>query len=247
MKKVFTMIAASCVFFSFSVISCSAQDNAKSGEAEAILQKMITAMGGKERLANIADTTMTGSIKLIPMNMDGSLTTYEKGDKLRADIKIMGMNIKQAHNGKIAWMINPTSGSATELPAAAAEIFKASWIGNEAYIHPEKYGITYSYDGRKIIDDKEYILLKQSFKGDVANTLYLDPKTYLMAKLVGPTLDQSLQRVEAEATMSDYRDAQGTKVPFSISIKQAGTDFMKISIIEYKYNSDIQDSFFDKP
>ena len=86
-----------------------------------------------------------------------------------------------------------------------------------------------------------------TYKDGSESTMYIDPDTFLLYRTVGMTLNQTLQKVEQETTLFDYRDVDGTKVPFSIKIKQGGMDYLDLTVTEVKYNSNIDDSIFDKP
>ena len=97
------------------------------------------------------------------------------------------------------------------------------------------------------MEGKAYLLLKQTHKDGFESTMYIDPDTYLIYKAVGTTVTQTLEKTDQETTLSDYRDVDGTKVPFSVKIRQSGMDYAEISMKEYKYNTNLEDSLFDKP
>lgn len=59
-------------------------------------------------------------------------------------------------------------------------------------------------------------------------------------------MTETLDIKDQETTLSDYRDVDGTKVPFSVKIKQGGMDFADISMTEYKYDTNLEDLLFDK-
>jgi len=145
-----------------------------------ILKKMIDAQGGEKLLSSIKDSTMSGTMEMIQMGLTGSLTMYQKEPNLmRMDAEVMGMTITQAFDGEKAWMINPQTGAAEELPPEAADDIRRQALGNDALLHPEKYGISYNYKGKEQINGKDYFVLEQAFSDGFKATLYIDPDTYL--------------------------------------------------------------------
>jgi outer membrane lipoprotein-sorting protein len=111
-------------------------------------------------------------------------------------------------------------------------------------LNPKKLGITYKFKGKEKIDDKEYLVLEQVHPDDFTVTIYVDAKTYLTYKSKSITLNQVEAEVETESITSDYKKVEGLMIPHSITTFQGGQEFMKITITEITFNSDLEDSFF---
>jgi len=216
-----------------------------SQEASDILKKMVDAQGGKKVLEKIKDMTSTGSLELIQMGMSGSMTMYKKEpDKVRMDIEVMGMIITQAYNGETAWWVNPQTGSREEVPEQQAQDMKRMALGVDAFLYPEKYGISFAYKGKEKIEEKEYLVLEQNFSDGHKATLYLDPKTYLTYKSKSTTVNQMGVEVEQETFESDFKKVEGMTIAYSIIIFQDGEEFMKLALSEVTFNSGLEDSLF---
>jgi hypothetical protein len=254
MKRILTTLTIFGLLIGLSIIPAAAQNAQakqntpvnKIAEGKKLLAKLITAMGGRARLMKITDSKITCTINLIQQNLSGSLTIYLKENKLRQDILIMGMTITQAFDGKAGWTNNPQTG-VTDLPAPVLELFQKESMGNRALLNPEKYGITVTSEGRKSEAAKQYLVLKMTYKDGSARTMFLDATTYLPYKIISIALNDSLEKIEQETIMSDYRVVEGTKVPFSAKILQSGKENTTLSFTEYKYNTNPADSFFSKP
>lgn len=239
MKK--TIVHLLICFLAITLIPLSTY----SQDANKIRQKMIEAQGGAKLLESLKDSTMVGTIEMIQMGLSGSITMYQKEpDKMRMDAEIMGMTITQAYDGEIAWMINPQTGTAEQLPPEVGVEIKRQSMGNDILLNPEKHGITYSYVGKEKIGDKEYIVLEQIFSDGFKSSLYIDQDTYLTYKTKAKTVNQMGVEVESESVFSDYRKVNGTMVPYQITIYQDGEEYMTIKIAEIKFNSGLDDSFF---
>jgi len=239
MKKIFSACLLSLFLLSLMTSPGLSQ------EASDILKKMVEAQGGKKALENIKDMTSSGTIELIQMGMTGSLTMYKKEpDKVRMDIEVMGMIITQAYDGEAAWGVNPQTGSREEVPERQAEDMKRMALGIDAFIYPEKYGIAFAYKGKEKIEEKDYLVLEQTFSDGHKATLYIDPKTYLTYKSKSTAVNQMGVEVEQETFESDFKKVNGMTIAYSIIIFQDGEEFMKLTLTEVTFNSGLEDSLF---
>lgn len=216
-------------------------------EAAEILGKIIEAQGGRKLLESIKDTKFLGTLDMIQMGMSGSMTMYHKEpNKMRQDIEIMGMIITIGCDGEIAWMVNPQTGSAEEMPEKMAEDIKrqALSFGNDSFLNPEKHGITFGYKGKETIEGRDYFVLEQTFSDGHKATNYVDAQTYLLYKINTTSLNQMGVEVETETFMSDYKKIDGIMFPQSILVFQDDEEYMKMSVIEVNYNTGLEDSLF---
>ena len=216
-----------------------------SQEASDILKKMVDALGGKKVLEKVEDMTSSGTLELIQMGMTGSMTMYKKEpNKVRMDIEVMGMIITQAFDGETAWGVNPQTGSSEEMPEQQAENMKRMALGIDAFIYPEKYGISFAYKGKEKIEEKEYLVLEQTFSDGHKATLYIDPKTYLTHKTKSTAMDQMGVEVEQETFESDFKKVNGMTIGHSVIIFQGGEEYLKITFTEITFNTGLEDSLF---
>jgi len=239
MKKIF-----SACFLSLFLLSLMTSPGL-SQEASDILKKMVEAQGGKKALENIKDMTSSGNIELIQMGMTGLMTMYKKEpDKVRMDIEVMGMIITQAYDGETAWWVNPQTRSREEVPERQAEDMKRMALGVDAFLYPEKYGIAFAYKGKEKIEEKDYLVLEQTFSDGHKATLYIDPKTYLTYKSKSTTVNQMGAEVEQETFETDFKKVNGMTIAYSIIIFQDGEEYMKLTLTDVSFNSGLEDSLF---
>jgi outer membrane lipoprotein-sorting protein len=249
MKKLFYFSLAIILIVIMVAIPALSQEEIdkaeKTAKAKKILDDMVEAQGGADILKSITDTTTTGTMEMIQMGLSGTITMYQKEpNKMRWDMEFMGMVVTQAYDGVTAWMINPQTGSAEEMPEEFAEDFTRQALGIDSLLNPEKYGITYVYEGKEMTEGKEYIVLKQTFEDGFVITLYIDPDTYLPFKTKSKTYNQMGVEVEAETYLSDYMESEGMQVPYTITVFQDGEEFITISLTDITYNSGLEDTFF---
>ncbi len=217
-----------------------------SQSADDVINKMIDAMGGRKAMEAINDQTSTGTMELTQMGLSGSVTNYGKRpNKVRMDIEVMGMVITNAFDGETAWMVNPQTGSSEEMPEEQAELMKRDSMGDDAYLNPGKYGITYTAKGKEDVDGKECFVIEQKFSDGHLSTMYIDIKTYLLYKTKGMSINQMGVEVEAENIMTDYKKVSGLMSPQTMTVYQDGEEFMILTLEEIKYNTGLEDSFFE--
>jgi outer membrane lipoprotein-sorting protein len=215
--------------------------------AKDILDKMIEAQGGRANLAKIKDTTASGTMEMVSMGLSGSVTFYQKEpDKMRMDMELLGMVITQAYDGEIAWGLDPDTGSIQEMPAEQAQDTKRLALGNDSILHPEKYGITYSFIGKETIEGQDFYVLKQAFEDGFSATLYIDDKTYLVHKTISKAQNQMGMEVNQEVFSTDYRKVEGKMVAHEIRILQDGAEFLTMTFTEVAFNTGLEDSLFKK-
>ncbi|MBC7362436.1 MAG: outer membrane lipoprotein-sorting protein [Candidatus Aminicenantes bacterium] len=210
-----------------------------------ILEKMIEALGGRKTLAEIKDTKIIGTMEIIQYGMTAPMTIYQKEpNKYRMEMEVMGYTMIQVYDGQKAMMTNPQTGEVVELTPDQTKGLMKQALGNDATLNPEKYGITYTYKGEETVDGKKYYVLEQKFQDGDITTMYLDAATYLPYKSKSKGLSPTGTEVETDVVFSDYRKVGNTQAAFSMTISQAGAEYIRMIISEIVYNSGLDDSLF---
>lgn len=158
----------------------------------------------------------------------------------------MGIMITQAYDGEKAWMTNPQSGAVEEMPDLMAKNMKRQAFGARAALDPEKYGISYVYKGKEKANDKEYLVLEQSFKDGFKATIYVDPATYLIYKTKAKGIDATGTggEVDTESISEDYRNEGGLILAHKTSTFQSGAVAMAMTYVKISTNSKLEDALF---
>jgi outer membrane lipoprotein-sorting protein len=218
-----------------------------SQNANEILERMIKAQGGRERLESIKDVTTTADMEIIQMGISGSVTMYTKEpNKMRVDIEFMGMMITQAFDGETAWGTDPQTGMREDVPEELDEVIKFSSFGNSALLDPAKYGIKYTYKGKENIEGKDYLVLDRIHSGGYTIALYIDPETYLIYKTKQDSFDEMMTEIVEETIMSDYKKVEGAMMAHGFTILRDGTEYGTLAVTDVDFNTGLEDSFFKK-
>jgi len=242
MKKILVLTLMILVFLTLVT------SEAFSSSTEDVLENMVKAQGGKENLAKIQDSTYSGSLALVPANLNGSIRIYWKSpNKRRSDIELTGIKIIQAYDGKIAWIDNSQDGGLQELPEKFGNALKRQALGYDTLFNYKEYGITYTFKGKEKVKDKDYIVLEQTYSDGYKTTHYIDPETYLVYKSKSIGFNQAGTEVESEIFPSDYKKVEGVSIPHTINVFQGNQEYLKMTIEKVSFNSGIEESFFNMP
>jgi len=214
--------------------------------ADQILKKMIEVQGGQKFFESIKDITMTGSIELPTQGISGTITVYKKEpDKRRLDFEVMGMVITRAYDGQIGWHINPQTGSTEDMDEELLAQTKRQALPIVAIIYPEKYGISYTYQGKESIEGKDYFMLEETYPDGFKATLYIDTGTYLIYKQKVKVMQMGAE-IEVEEYSSDYKKLNGMMIAQSVVSYMDGEEAQRITINEVKINTGLDDALFKK-
>lgn len=203
-----------------------------------ILQKMAKAYGGRAVLDAIKTERITLSVT-IQGQASTITTTTERPNRMLTEVSIPGMHlvVTTGFDGAHGW-VQDTYGHVKALSGD-----QLSELGCQADdpIYDALHARTASsvmQEPSQTLDGKSYIVLQVSQKGCQPSTLLVDPRTYLIARVLGPqqTIDFSNYAI----------DSAGQKYPRTLVITsgfvtQIGT------VTKMEDNVDIDDAIFAMP
>jgi outer membrane lipoprotein-sorting protein len=209
---------------------------------------------GQEKLSNVKTVLYKAKINQTGMDEPMTLTFQIKNpEKFYSETNIQGKKMITAFDGENGWMINPwMSADPQDLSGEQLRQAQPQGVLEDKLWNYEEKGHMVELIGKVIEDDKEYFHLKlTSEDGDVMN-YFLDPETYLVAK-VKFNVDAMGQTIENEQCMMDYKDIDGIKMAMKIEtvVKDSEGNSLVgtgvITIEELKFNVDIDDAIFTRP
>jgi TonB family protein len=203
-------------------------------------EKMLEALGGRERLDNIRDSKLSVEYKVVPGDLNMMAVYYAKlPDKLRMDSTVVGTMIFDGDKG---WRINARDGSVRDLSQKELADFKDSAWATQGMLNPEMQDVNPVLEGRVQLEGKDYIVISYKDWGgyDVVYVL-IDPATFFPYKLINIKSGS-----RTEVFHSDYRDIDGLKLPFSFNVNIDGKKAIQMDVREWKFNSNLDDSLFSK-
>ncbi|MGE5486533.1 MAG: hypothetical protein ACM3ZB_01775 [bacterium] len=224
-----------------------AQESAKPAAltVEQIMDKSIEALGGRAALEKITSTVIKSKIDVTFAGLTASSVIYMKAPDKRASVTTVDGygQIKEGCDGSIAWNETPDGGfqefsGERLLQAKRLAVFQPELRWREIYPHAE-------VKGKEVLDGREAWVLTLFPKSGKPVTEYIDAETFLPVKNVVPIIDDQGE-YDVTTELSDFREVQGVKFPFTIRQSTAMGDLI-IEVTEINNNVPIEDTVFAKP
>src|SRR5215831_7896020 len=223
--------------------------------ADEVVEKALTAMGGRAALGKLTSRSATGTISInTPMgDVAGTVELYNKApNKSRSVVKIDLSNFgvgqvlqDQRFDGTVGYAIDSLNGNreitGDQLEAMRATTFPTPLLGYK------EAGARVELTGKEKVADKDAYVLRFTPKAGPASRIFLDAESYMLVKtIITLNIPQLGTDVEQSSLFSDYRDVDGVKTPFRVqSVNQLQS--LTITLTKVENNTPIPDSSFAKP
>jgi outer membrane lipoprotein-sorting protein len=231
------------VAFALAVVCCPIA-SAFAQTADELVARNVQAKGGMEKLRAVQTVKQTGRVNI--QGMEAKQTVYAKRPNLlRQELDMNGQLVVMAFDGRTPWMINPMLGAAgpIAMSGSPAEMIRDQSSFDGPLIDYRERGYTLEVAGVETVGGRKAHHLKLTDRNKQVQHVYLDAETGLEAKLVSQ--NEIGQTFEQE--MSDYRDVEGIKIPFSIRTLANGIQQGQIVVDKVEFNVKIDDAIFRMP
>ena len=210
---------------------------------DAILDKYIAAIGGREAQKKITSRVSKGRVDVPGVSFGGKLEVYAKAPNKSLtimDVEPMGL-IKQGFDGHTGWNLSQNG------LEAASNIDRAALLEADFYRDIKLKG---QYTRLKLIDKvkdgfRHVYLVEAVLPGARPEKLYFDVDSGLLVRR-DLTLTMSRGPVRAEVYYSDWREIDGVKIPFRMTQSMPTVKFVT-TFEEVKHNVPVDDTIFRKP
>jgi len=222
---------------------------ASAQSADEIIEKYISAKGGREKLKAVQTIRMTGKMDIGGGASAPFTTEMKRPHKVRTEFTLQGMTGTQAFDGTTGWMVMPFMGKKDPEPMSADDLKgiedQADFEG--ALVDYKAKGHQVELLGKENVDGTPAWKLKLTKKNGDVSYVYLDADAYLEVKEEGKRTMRG-QEVEFESTMGDYKTVDGIVFPFSLQAKPKGAPAgMTLTFEKVEINPAVDDSRFVMP
>ncbi len=223
--------------------------------ADEVLEKSVTALGGRAAFAKLNSRRTSGTILLATPagDIEGTVEVTNAAPNktrtvIKADLTAFGagpMVIDQRFDGNKGYVLDSLQGN-RDITGDQLENMR-----NGAFPHPflayKQQGIAVKIVGKEKVSDRDaYVVAFEPTSGSVVRQ-YIDATTYLPLRAVVKVLVPQLgQEVEQTSDVSDYRDIDGVKVPFQIKVSSTVQNYT-ITIAKVEHNVTLDEAMFAKP
>jgi len=223
--------------------------------ADEIVEKALTAMGGRAALGKVTSRTSTGNISVTTPAGDvtGTVEVINKApNKQRTIIKIdlsnlgLGQVLQDVRfDGTVGYAIDTLNGN-RDLAGDQLETMRSTTFPTPLLGYKEA-GARVELLGKEKVGDKDVYVLRFTPKTGPASRMFFDAETYSLLKtVVTLNVPQLGTDVEQSVEFSDYRDVDGIKLPFRVrSVNQLQA--VTIALTKIEHNTTANDSTFAKP
>lgn len=236
-----------------AVFACASLASAQT--AEEVLEKSITAQGGRAALAKLKSRRTTGTISLVTPagDIEGTIEVVNAAPNktrtlIKADLTALGagqMVVDQRFDGSKGYVLDSLQGN-RDITGNQLDNLR-----NGAFPHPflnyKERGTAVKLGAKEKIGDREVFVLTFEPASGSAIRQYVDAQTYLPVRsVVKAFVPQLGQELEQTSDVTDFRDVDGVKVPFQIKVSSTVQNFT-ITVTKVEHNIDVDESWFVKP
>ena len=223
--------------------------------ADEIVEKCLTAAGGRAALAKIKSRSTIGTITLLTPagEISGPIEILnETPNKARTLIKVdltsLGagqMVFDQRFDGKSGYVLDSLQGN-RDITGNQLENMRNS-VFPSPLLNYKEMGATMKLEGRDKIGDRDvYVMIFEPASGSVVRQ-YIDAQTYMLTRMsVKVDVPQIGGELEQTTDFSDYREVDGIKLHFQMKASSAVQNFT-VTISKVEHNVTVDEALFSKP
>lgn len=219
-------------------------DEQPSPTVDEILDRYVTAIGGRDAWTKLETCVSTGTIEIPSMNVTGTIEVDQKTpNKVVSSGFVAGANFGQGYDGTVGWAQDPMNGLREMSGEELAQAARDAQFDLPAKL-PGAYPTMTLLGKEKVNDHDAYVIEATPAEGD-AEKFYFDANSGLIIREVG-TRDRPEGKTEFREDFSDFRDVDGVKLPFGIEQVMGELD-IRITFSEIHHNVPVDDAKFGKP
>jgi outer membrane lipoprotein-sorting protein len=223
--------------------------------ADEIIEKHLTAIGGRAALSKLQTRVATGTIAISAQGADlaGPITLYNKApNKARRyftlDLSQFGageMVVDLRCDGKTAFQSNNLQGD-RELTGRQLQDMLNGTFPTPLLAYKEA-GAKAELTGKEKVEARDAFVVLFTPKAGSPSKLFFDAETYLLLRtVVRADVPEAGGELESTTDVSDYRQVDGIKVPFVIKVVNS-LQAITMTLAKVEHNTPIEDAMFARP
>jgi hypothetical protein len=210
-----------------------------------VLERYIEVTGGRAAYEKFNTRASKGTLTVAAAGLSGALETWQAApNSMYVSFELAGLGkTEQGTDGKIAWESSAITGARLLKDAEKAAFIRSADFHGE--LHPERNYKSIELVGTENLGDKPaYKLSMTTNEGDV-ETRWYDQETGLLVKMEATTRTQ-MGDIKSVSVLSDYREADGVKIPCKVTISQMGQEIV-LATDQVQHNVEVPAGRFDPP
>jgi hypothetical protein len=236
------------------IVACAAPAFAQK-DAEAVIEKSIAALGGRDAHAKIQSRRASGTVSIstpvgeIAGTIDLVNARPNKARALiKADLSALGageLTVDQRFDGSDGFVLDSLQGN------RAISGTQLETMRNSAFPHPylnyKELGASAQLTGKETVGGREAFVIQFDPATGPEIRNYIDAETLLPIKTVMKVeIPQLGQEVEQTTEFFDYKDVDGVKIPLRLRTSSS-VQTITITLTNVEHNGKVDDALFVKP
>jgi outer membrane lipoprotein-sorting protein len=222
--------------------------------ADEVVEKYLTALGGRDALGKLTSRKATGTITVATPGgtLSGPIDTYVKApNKSRADIRLDLTAVGGAGVLDVSQVFDGTNGFSLSAMQGDADIsgHQLENMRNNLFPTPllryKEAGFRLEVQPTEKVNGRDAIVLKATPKVGSPSRIFFDADTHLVMRTIITVDGQGGGDLEQIGDVSDYRVVDGVKVPFLV-VNTNDTQTVTIRLTKVEHNVAIDNAMFVK-
>ena len=219
---------------------------AQAQTADDIINKYVTAIGGKDLISKIKTMSIEGNVSAMGSDFPATISAIN-GKAYKMAVSVNGSDIINCVTDTGAWVLNPMMGQTTAQasPPEQVKLAKSSlYIGGPLVDYKEK-GFKAEYIGRDTAQAKSY-KIKLTDGNGLELMYFIDPNTYYVTQQIIKANVNGTD-ISISNSYADYKKTDlGYVVAHTIGTTNSGYD-ITITYNKVEFNKDIDPKSFAMP
>jgi outer membrane lipoprotein-sorting protein len=246
-RRTILRLAAIGMIAALSAFGSAALAQSAGPNVDEIIKKHHDAQGGLEKMKAVKSIRQSGKINVQGLELPVVMEQKRPGS-FRLDISVQGMQMVQAYDGKVGWVIQPGPNKNAE-PMGEDDLKDAQEQADMdgPLVDYKEKGSKVELVGKEPVEGTDAYKIKVTLKSGDTRTFYLDADSWLLIKSESKSTVRGTER-ETETAVGDYKEVGGVLYPHSIEQGVKGTaQKAKIVIDKIEINPTIEDARFKMP
>lgn len=252
MKKGFTSLLIILTTFVLGAFGQKAEPAPEKKPVEAampsakhIVDKYVTAIGGKDAYLKVKSRVSSGSIELSPMGIKGSFETLAESDaKSYSKLTLAGIgDILEGSDGKTVWTINPIQGNRVK----AGKELQQNLLTYNFY---KDVNLDTLYDKLEVIkkdkvNNRDVFVVKATKAGLPDEAYYFDAENGLLLRTDSTAISPEGE-MASTSYYDDYRAVDGIMFPYKLRAVLPQFEIIT-TVTSVKHNVEVDQTKFAMP
>ena len=240
------------ILLAVAAFACARMVSAQT--ADDIIEKSLTAQGGRAALEKITSRSMKGTIVITSQagDLPGTIEVLSQAPNkhrtlLNIDLTPVGagsLTVDERFDGTNGYSMNSMTGN-TEITGGRLESLRNNAFPS-SFLGYKDRGTKIVLAGKEKVGDKDAYVLSVTPQTGPASRAWVDAESFLPVK-ASTTIDApGTGPMEQVTEFTDYRDVDGVKVPFKVSAMSAVQSYT-VTVTSIEHNVKIDQALFAKP